>query len=123
MVDSTLSFSIPCFVGFDFLTRPLVMQISRWDRLKGFKELLQAFLLIKRQANENLPTEVQEFINKMALVLVGPDPRGVSDDPEASEVLNELIELYQTAEHKDSIAILVLNIENRHENHLLVNAL
>jgi trehalose synthase len=59
----------------------------------------------------------------MALVMVGPDPRGVSDDPEASEVLNELIELYQTAEHKDSIAILVLNIENRHENHLLVNAL
>jgi len=37
--------------------------------------------------------------------------------------LNELIELYKTATHKDSIAIVVLNIENRHENHLVVNAL
>lgn len=58
------------------------MQISRWDNLKGFKELLKAFLLVKGQTNQ--PPEVHEFVSKMALVLVGPDPRGVSDDPEAS---------------------------------------
>ena len=59
----------------------------------------------------------------MCLVLVGPDPRGVSDDPEASEVLNELIQIYTEVEDKSSIAIIVLNIENREENHQTINAM
>jgi len=59
----------------------------------------------------------------MGLLLVGPDPRGVSDDPEAAMVLNDLIQEYLKTNDKQSVGIVVLNIENRVENHLVVNVL
>jgi len=59
----------------------------------------------------------------MGLLLVGPDPRGVSDDPEAAAVLNDLIQEYVKSNEKSSIGIVVLSIENRVENHLVVNVL
>jgi trehalose synthase len=31
------------------LTRPIVMQISRWDRLKGWSPLLDASAILKRR--------------------------------------------------------------------------
>lgn len=123
MLDKDGKFVTPSLTSFDFLTRPLILQISRWDNLKGFKELLQAFILLKNKKEESIPDEDKEFISKMGLVLVGPDPRGVSDDPEATQVLNDLIELYKNTDLKDYIAIVVLNIENRTENHLAINAL
>ncbi len=83
-----------------------------------------AFLQIKAMSSTvDFAQSTKEFIDKMCLVLVGPDPRGVSDDPEASEVLNELIQIYVGVEDKSSIAIIVLNIENREENHQTINAL
>ena len=36
----------------------------------------------------------------MGLLLVGPDPRGVSDDPEAAQVLNDLIQEYVKSNEK-----------------------
>ncbi len=40
ILDSNLKFETPHKVDFDFFTRPLILQLSRWDHLKGFKELL-----------------------------------------------------------------------------------
>ena len=34
--------------SFGFLYRPIVTQISRWDRLKGFQPLIEAFVLLKQ---------------------------------------------------------------------------
>lgn len=94
MLSPSLKFEVPYNVDFDFLTRPLVLQLSRWDRLKGWKQLLDGFLMVKKMNTEKLSEEAKEFIDKMGLVLVGPDPRGVSDDPEAAEVLADLTKEY-----------------------------
>lgn len=57
ILDRNLKFEIPHKVDFDFFTRPLIVQISRWDRLKGFKELLLGFLMLKRMQVNHLPKE------------------------------------------------------------------
>ena len=56
----------------------LVLQVSRWDRLKDMAGVLTAFATHLDQ----LPPDVH-------LMLVGPDVAGVSDDPEGAEVLRE----------------------------------
>lgn len=57
---------------------PVVLQVSRWDRLKDMTGLLGAFA----EHVEELPPDVH-------LVLAGPETGGVADDPEAAEVLAE----------------------------------
>jgi len=47
MLTSNMTFEVANKTGFDFLTRPLLVQVSRWDRLKGFRELMLAFLMLK----------------------------------------------------------------------------
>lgn len=42
-------------------------------------------------ASDNLPAETKNFIERLGIVLVGPDPRKVNDDPEAAAVLNEVM--------------------------------
>jgi trehalose synthase len=107
--------------------RPLVTEISRWDRLKGFKELMQAFIKMKRDNLANGDPDSLEYkrIQMTLLVLGGPDPAFVSDDPEGEAVLQELIEEYQTVDKdmQNDIAILLLPMENAKENALIVNAL
>jgi trehalose synthase len=55
---------------------PLVVQVSRWDRLKDMAGVLAAF-----------GTYVGEARQDAHLVLVGPEVSGISDDPESAEVL------------------------------------
>jgi trehalose synthase len=55
---------------------PLVVQVSRWDRLKDMPGVLAAFGAYVAAANRDAH-----------LMLVGPDVSGVSDDPEGAEVL------------------------------------
>jgi trehalose synthase len=55
---------------------PLVVQVSRWDRLKDMVGVLAAFGDYVGQVNRDAH-----------LMLVGPDVSGVSDDPEGAEVL------------------------------------
>lgn len=57
---------------------PLVLQVSRWDRLKDMAGVLEAFAVHL----DDLPPDVH-------LVLAGPEASGVADDPEAAEVLAE----------------------------------
>ena len=55
---------------------PLVVQVSRWDRLKDMAGVLAAF-----------GAYVGEVRPDAHLMLVGPDVSGVTDDPEGAEIL------------------------------------
>lgn len=55
---------------------PLVVQVSRWDRLKDMTGVLAAFA-----------SSVATARNDAHLMLVGPEVSGVSDDPEGAGVL------------------------------------
>ncbi len=111
----------------DMIYRPTALEISRWDRLKGWHELMQAFISMKRYNESHGDPESREYkrIQKSRLVLGGPDPKFVSDDPEGTAVLNELIEEYKSIDGdlQDDIAILLLPLDNKIQNALIVNAL
>jgi trehalose synthase len=111
----------------DIIFHPTVLQISRWDRLKGFKELMEAFVLMKKENEKKTDKTSLSYrrIRHTCLALGGPDPAFVSDDPEGMEVLNELIEQYKemTPDLQRSIALLLLPLDNPKENALIVNAL
>jgi trehalose synthase len=62
------------------LSAPAVVQVSRWDRLKDHAGVLRAFA-------EHVPADTGAH-----LLLVGPRVDGVSDDPEQSAVLREIVE-------------------------------
>lgn len=108
------------------LFRPVLTQISRWDRLKGFGPLLDAFVLLK----EHKPAQTrsdrhQLYIDHARLVFAGPDPAGVQDDPEAEETLAELCSRWcgLPPQMQHEIAILKLPLGSVKENALMVNAL
>lgn len=111
------------------LTRPIVTQVSRWDRLKGFVPLLRAFADLKGRLHRGGGYEHGELhrrrLELVRLVLAGPDPNSVADDPEGLEVIDELRESYAAlpdAIMRD-IAILSLPMQSRHDNEHIVNAI
>lgn len=108
---------------FGLLSRPIVLQVSRWDRLKGFLPLMRAFVALKRMTSED--PEHARRIELVRLVLAGPAMGAVSDDPESAEVLTELAGEYARlpAAVQEDIAILLLPMESREQNALIVNAL
>lgn len=109
------------------LYRPIVTQVSRWDRLKGFLPLLQGFVRLKEAMEEGraVPDEHRHTLKTMRLVLAGPDPESVQDDPEAREVLTELSEVYQALppDIQRDVALLSLPMRSPEHNALMVNAL
>ena len=110
------------------LIRPIVTQVSRWDRLKGFAPLLAAFARLKRSVYRNgssRPAFQQRRLEVSRLVLAGPEAEGVSDDPEASEVLEELRCAYLELEPmlQADVALITLPMSAPRENALMVNAL
>lgn len=113
--------------GIGLLFRPLVTQISRWDRLKGFKPLLDGFVQMKERASRSgTGDEIhQRRLQMVRLVLAGPEPAAVSDDPEAKEVLEELMSAYVNLPRllQDDIALVSLPMSVRKNNELIVNAL
>ncbi|RJQ63316.1 MAG: glycosyltransferase [Desulfobacteraceae bacterium] len=113
--------------GMGLLYRPIVTQISRWDRLKGWEPLLKAFLRLKKRAPEYETKNARhkQRLEIARLVFAGPDPSAVQDDPEGQEVLESLIRLYQTLDprEQESVAILTLPMASRKQNHLMVNAI
>jgi trehalose synthase len=110
------------------LTRPIVTQVSRWDRLKGFLPLLRAFAALKQSPDAVDPVADpvhHRRRNLVRLVLAGPEPAGVADDPEATDVLEEMKAVYRMippAVQKD-IALLLLPMASPVQNALMVNAL
>ena len=103
---------------------PTVCQISRWDRMKGFPELMRAFVDFSekmRFAGAVSNQRSGRFLNDAHLLLAGPD----NFDCEACEVIENLRRLYASLD-KDiqaRIAIVTLPFRSRQWNALLVNAL
>jgi trehalose synthase len=106
-----------------------VAQISRWDRLKGFRPLLDAFVLLKRRLREgglrDADAIARRRIELVRLVLAGPDAASIPDDPEALGVLEELKAAYVALPHEiqADVALLTLPLASREQNALMVNAL
>lgn len=109
------------------LFRPIITQVSRWDRLKGFLPLLKGFATLKLDLvnGTDLDPRYRRTLDTVRLVLAGPDPASIQDDPEAQEVLEELCELYLGLPPalKEDVAILSLPMSSPKYNALMVNAL
>jgi len=111
---------------FEFLYSPLILQVSRWDRLKGFIGLMKGFTHLKQNIDKYQKSEQHKRTLSIArLALAGPDPAFIQDDPEGVEVIKELIEFYTnlSSEVQKDIAILQLPMQSAKENALIVNAL
>lgn len=117
--------SIPEDIG--LLARPIVTQVSRWDRLKGFAPLLEGFAILKHtQATRAFVDD--RHVRRVAaarLVLAGPDPASIQDDPEGLAVFEELRQRYRALDPslQRDVAILTLPMSSRKHNALMVNAL
>lgn len=110
------------------MNRPIVTQISRWDRLKGFDSLLQGFARMKEGSFIDRHASSDRHRMRLSLsrlVLAGPDPDSVSDDPEGQEVFQEICSLWQElpTEIQRDVAVITLPMASRHINSLMVNAL
>ena len=90
----------------------LVVQVSRWDRLKDMAGVMQGF------ADQVDGTGAH-------LALVGPNVSGVTDDPEGPEVLDECIALWRNLPHAARIRIqlVCLPMNDVEENAAIVNAI
>jgi trehalose synthase len=87
--------------------------------LDAFITLKQRYQYKKDQSRDTLRVKYTR------LVLAGPDPKFVSDDPEGKMVLDELIQQYTSisTDLQEDIALLLLPLDNPKENALIVNAL
>lgn len=92
----------------------VVLQVSRWDRLKDMAGVLTAFA-----------TSLSRLPSDTHLMLVGPDVLGVSDDPEGAEVLFECVDLWKTlpTQARRRVHLISLPMDDVGENAHLVNAL
>lgn len=91
----------------------LVVQVSRWDRLKDMQGALEGFA-----RHTDLPPDVH-------LALAGPNVNGVSDDPEGAEVLDECLEVWWDLPHamRRRVQLVCLPLTDTDENAAIVNAL
>lgn len=91
---------------------PLVVQVSRWDRLKDMAGVLAGF--------------VDYVVHPRArLVLAGPDVSGVTDDPEGQRVLDECTRAWHELppEARRRVCLTSLPMKDTAENAWIVNAL
>jgi trehalose synthase len=92
----------------------VVLQVSRWDRLKDMAGVLDAFA----EHLDELPPDVH-------LVLAGPATDGVADDPEAAAVLAECREQWRSlpARVRDRSHLVCVPMDDLDDNARVVNAL
>jgi trehalose synthase len=93
---------------------PLVVQVSRWDRLKDPVGVLNGFARLE-------PGERRDA----QLVLAGPAVTGVADDPDGPAVLAEVTAAWRALPHerRRRVQIAALPMVDPHENAAIVNAL
>ena len=91
---------------------PAVAQVSRWDRLKDPRGLLEVFEHHLRHPSAHL-------------VLVGPDSEGVSDDPEGAAVYREVVEHWRGMSDacRARSHLISLPMDDLERNARMVNAL
>lgn len=94
-------------------TANLVVQVSRWDRLKDMHGVMLGFA-----------SQVAGRVDAH-LALVGPSVEGVADDPEGAEVLAECVATWETlpATARRRIRLVTLPMEDIEENAAMVNAI
>ena len=92
---------------------PLVVQVSRWDRLKDPIGVIRGF------ADHVVPH------SDAHLILAGPSVEAVADDPEGAEVLNESRAAWDelTTSAKQRVHLATLPMVDGEENAAIVNAL
>jgi trehalose synthase len=91
---------------------PLVVQISRWDRLKDMHGVMEGFA-------------AHVHNDTTTLALVGPEVSGVTDDPEGREVLEECVAAWRklAPDRQARIHLITLPMDDVEENAAIVNAL
>ena len=91
---------------------PLVVQISRWDRLKDMEGVLHGFVRHVRAPGAHL-------------VLAGPVVDGVDDDPEGAEVWDETVAAWDSLPPADRrrTHLVAIPMADPVENAFVVNAL
>lgn len=92
----------------------LVVQVSRWDRLKDPVGVIRGFA-----------DHVAHVCDDVHLILAGPAVAAVSDDPEGQEVLEECREEWSLLPSgiKERVHLACLPMEEGDENAAIVNAL
>ena len=92
----------------------LIVQVSRWDRLKDMAGVLRGFAARLGE----LPADVH-------LVLAGPEVSGVADDPEGADVLAECRAIWRALPEpvRSRVHLASLPMDDVDENAILVNAL
>jgi trehalose synthase len=92
---------------------PVVLQVSRWDRLKDPLGVIRGFV------DHVAPT------TDAHLVYAGPAVEAVADDPEGKQVLQEAQAYFGQldAEAKDRVHLTALPMDDLAENAAIVNAL
>jgi trehalose synthase len=92
----------------------IVLQVSRWDRLKDPEGVIRGFAEHAR-AHET----------GAHLIYAGPAVEAVSDDPEGKQVLDETIALRDSLpdEARRSVHLVTLPLDDAEENAAIVNAL
>jgi trehalose synthase len=92
----------------------VVVQVSRWDRLKDMAGVMLGFA----RAMDRLPEDAH-------LLLVGPEVSGVADDPEGAEVLEECRRLWRELPRQAQrrVGLVTLPMDDGDENAHIVNAI
>ena len=92
---------------------PLVVQVSRWDRLKDMAGVMSAFVDYLAAASQDVH-----------LMLVGPDVSGVTDDPEGAEVLAACQADWERLPRqlRDRCHLACIPMDDVDENAVIVNA-
>jgi trehalose synthase len=92
---------------------PLVVQISRWDRMKDMAGVMKGFV-------EHVDPSLDAH-----LLLCGPVVTGVADDPEAAEVLDECTALWRELPHaaRSRVHLACIPMADPDENAAIVNAI
>lgn len=92
---------------------PLVVQVSRWDRLKDMVGVMRGFAV-----HTPMPDDVH-------LALVGPSTAGVTDDPEGAEVLQEAVAAWRELPEpmRRRVHLVCLPMDDVDENAHMVNAI
>jgi trehalose synthase len=92
---------------------PLVVQVSRWDRLKDMPGVMLGFArMSSRQADAHL-------------MLVGPAVAGVTDDPEGAQVFAECLDAWQRlpAGVRERVHLASVPTDDPERNATIVNAI
>ncbi len=95
----------------------VVLQVSRWDRLKDMAGVVTAFV--------TMVSDLHDGADDAHLMLVGPDVSGVSDDPEGADVLAECRAQWAGLPPavRRRVHLACLPMDDADENAIMVNAL